>query len=628
MATVGPLTRPDRVIAPLELVLPVTRRADAAIRAGVSAMLAALAALAIWAGLSDYGIRVTSDSGSFLALIPQMGDHPFARQSPFLADPHIASPHATPYMQTLAFVWRYFGGEDAHPVRLARLLSFVGLAVFAFTLYAVFLYTRRLAGSRAAWLSLPVLLGLFGPAHVIWASDLTLHAPLYAGYYPQNVALAFALLTLLVLEGRSAGSLVVTTALVAATMLVHPFTGALLCVLATAESCRHALAGDRHQYIRAPIALTCGFALGTLWPAYSLDNAFAETGLRGVYVIALCAAAPFLVARLRSDGSRTRFRTAVTSLLERLASAEAARRLALLGAAGLILLGAWQASLLQTSPHDSVRLAVYWVEDRWRWPLMLVAGTVGINGLARLALRGRSVPAIWLAGCLTIGCAGALGLPLPVWYRFVLLCQVPLAIGVATALAALGPGLTRNLVAGTFALAIALKVATLVALPSTDTYLGSQLQPVWTLGQHIPKAPGLVATDPSTAYYIPAVSGHRVLTVGKGHVGSAAELAAAAGGYQLLHRFYAGRPDWWQAAQTMWRRGVRYVVLEKNTTLDPINLAAFTWKAALLKTPEQRRRLGNYYYENNRIGRVVYDSRDFVVYQLDPRKLFGGKKHV
>ena len=118
------------------------------------------------------------------------------------------------------------------------------------------------------------------------------------------------------------------------------------------------------------------------------------------------------------------------------------------------------------------------------------------------------------------------------------------------------------------------------------------------------------------------MTGRHVLTVGKGHVSSGDELALAEEGYQLLRRYYLGGADWWQAGQEMWRRGVRYVVVEKRTTLEPSSLTDFIWQTAMLRTPAQRQALGNYFYENNRVGNLVYDSPDFVVYQLDNRKLF------
>ena len=599
------------------------RSAPAAfVRYGVLTLLVGLLGLTIWAGTVDYGLRVTSDTPTFIALVSDMGQRPLAEQSPFLAQGGVATQHATPYMQALGFLWRFLDLDPRRPVELARLLALVGIGVFAFTLYAVFLYVRRLAGVSAAWLSLPILLGLFGPPHVIWASDLTLHGALYAGFFPQNLAIALALLTLLALGRRTRASLVLACLLAAGTMLVHPFTGVLLSVLAAAESCVLARRRDGN-YLRAPVALTVGFAVGAAWPAYSLDRAFAETSLRGIFLVALCAAAPFAVRRLRRLDVPGAVRRASSSIGGRLETSQTAFKLAILGVAGTVGIAVWELLLVHWPPADSPRLAIYWVDERWRWPLLLAAGTVGVSGLVRLARRGHTVPAVWFAGCLALGVAGALGLPLPVWYRFLLLCQIPLAVGVAVVLAEAGRSRTTAVVVATFALAIGVKVLTLVAAPPTVSYFGRPLQAAWSLGDHVPAEPGLVATDPNTAYFVPAVTGHRVLTVGKGHAGSKRELDAAEEGYRLLRRFYAGGPGWWTAAREMWRRGVRYVIVEKHTTLEPRRLSDFTWQAAMLRTPAQRHALGNYFYENNRVGTLLYDSPEYVVYRLDRRKLFG-----
>jgi hypothetical protein len=595
--------------------------AGAVLRLGVLTLLAGLLVLAVWARTVDYALRVTSDTPTFLALVTGMAQKPFAEQSPFL-NADVATQHATPYIQSLAFAWRGLDGSNQAPGALAGFLALVGIAIFAFTLWCVFLYVRRLAGSTAAWVSIPVLLGIFGPPHVIWASDLSLHAALYAGFFPQNLALGTTLLTLLALERRSHTSLAAACLLASFTMLVHPFTGVLLSVLATTESCRLAMHRERAA-VRAPIALGVGFVLGMLWPAYSLDRAFAETGMRGILFIGLCAAAPLVALGLRVVRRPSSAAGIVDKVVTRLASADTAFRLALVGAAGTIAIAAWELALVRYPPEESARLAIYWVDDRWRWPLLLVAGTVGISGLAQLARRGQIVAPVWFVGCFALGTLGAVGLPLPVWYRFLLLCQVPLAVGVATVLIDRRRLRTTALVAATFALAFSVKVVTLVEAPPTVSYLGQSLQPVWSLGDHIPPGPGLVATDPATAYFIPATTGRQVLTVHKGHVSSRRELDHARDGYQLLRRYYAGGQDWWQAAQEMWRRGVRYVVIQKQTTLEPPTLDAFIWQTAVVRTPAQRRGLGNYFYENNRVGDLLYDSEDFVVYRLDRQKLFG-----
>jgi hypothetical protein len=624
--------RIEHVQAELELVraslaVPEQRRvslpyAGASLRFGVLAMLASLLALTVWARSVEYPLRVTSDTPTFIALVASMAQKPFTAQSPFL-DASVATQHATPYIQLLAFVWRLLPGSGHSALAIGNFLALIGIAVFAFTLWCVFLYVRRLAGSTAAWVSIPVLLGIFGPPHVIWASDLSLHAALYAAFFPQNIAIGTTLLTLLALERRSVPSLLAACLLAALTMLAHPFTGVLLSVLATAGSCRLALHRDRAA-ARGPAALSAGFALGLLWPAYSLDQAFTETGVRGVVFIALCIAAP-LVALGVSYAQHPRHNVAgsVARLLARLGSDDTAFRLALVGLAGTAAIAAWELALVHFPPHESARLAIYWVDERWRWPLLLVAGTVGISGLARLARRGQVVPPIWFVGCFFLGTLGAVGLPLPVWYRFLLLCQIPLAVGVATIVGDSRRLRTTAIIAATFALALSVKAVTLLHTPPTVSYFGQPLQTVWSLGEHLPPGPGLVATDPATSYFIPAVSGRKVLTVDKGHVSSNRELALSARGYQLLRRYYAGGPDWWQAGQEMWRRGVRFVVVQKQTTLAPPTLADFIWQSALLRTPAQRRALGNYFYENNRVGDLIYDSDDFVVYRLDRRKLFG-----
>jgi hypothetical protein len=524
-------------------------------------------------------------------------------------------------MQALAFLWELVGGSTS-PVAIGRFLALVGILVFAFTLFCVFLYVRRLAGTTAAWVSLPVLLGVFGPPHVIWASDMSLHAALYAGFFPQNVALGTTLLALLALERRSVASLAVACLLAMLTMLVHPFTGVLLSVLATVGSCRLALRGDRDA-ARTPIALGLGFAVGMLWPAYSVDRAFAETGMRGLVFIGLCVVAPLGAYAVRARRRPSNPSGLAGRLIAGLASEDTAFKLAVVGAVGTAAVGAWEWALVRSSSTETARLAIYWVDERWRWPLLFVAGTVGISGLARLWQRGRVEVPVWFVGCFALGTLGAVGLPLPVWYRFLLLCQVPLAVGVATVVADRRRLRTTAIVAATFALALGLKLVTLLHTPPTVSYFGQPLQPVWSLGQAIPRGLGIVATDPATAYFIPATTGHRVLTVHKGHVSSRRELAQSREGYALLRRYYAGGSDWWQAGQEMWRRGVRYVVVQKQTTLEPRTLDDFIWQTAMLRTRAQRRALGNYFYENNRVGVLVFDSPDFVVYRLDRQKLFG-----
>jgi hypothetical protein len=594
---------------------------DRLIRGFVCVLLAGVAALVVWAGTADYTLRVQSTTPTFLALVNELGEHPLTKQSPFLGNPDVETRQATPYMQTLGFVWRFLGGSQAAPVSLARLLTLIGIGVFGLTLTAVFFYARRLAGSRVAWLSLPVLLGLFGPAHVVWASDLTLHGAVYSAFFPSTLAIGLALLALLALEQPAAVWLAVSAFLAATTLLVHPLTGLLLCALATADSCRRAVRGEP-SYLRSPIALAGGFALASLWPAYSIDHALAQSGLGGLHLICVCVALPCCFRLGALQNLATSAARGASGLLRRVERPGATLALALLGAAGVVALGVWEWLLIGHGPAGSARAAIYWMDGRWRWPLLFATGTVGLAGLVRLARRGRLVPAAWFGGCFTMGVAGALGAAIPAWPTLLLLCQIPLAIGVAIALVAAGGRLTSSLIASALSFSLAVKVLTLVALPSTFTYLGAPAQQIWSLGKHIPPGPGLIASDPDTSYFLPAVTGHSVLTVRADRTGSAREQILAERGYRLLRRYWSGRSDWWQAAQVMWDRGVRYVVVQKSTLLDPAQLEGFPGHSPRRSAAQLSRRLGNYIYENGRIGKLLYDSPRYAVYRLEYSKLF------
>ena len=79
---------------------------------------------------------------------------------------------------------------------------------------------------------------------------------------------------------------------------------------------------------------------------------------------------------------------------------------------------------------------------------------------------------------------------------------------------------------------------------------------------------------------------------------------------------------WWQAARQMYRQGVRYVLIEKSTSLRAPDLERFsTGPTPLVRTPRDRSLLGIYYYRNNRVGRIVYDHAPYTLYRLDPRRL-------
>lgn len=595
------------------------------LRVFVCAVVGGVVALQAWAVSLDYGLRVTSDTPTYLALLRDLSVRPLAPASPFLATPGVESSHATPWMQLLAWLWN--GLAPAHaadgsplpdPVAAGRLLGIAGIGVTLLLLHALFVWVRGQAGSRAAWLSIPVLLTLFGPAHVIWAGDLTFHGFLYASFYPQTLAIALLLYTLCAfdLAGRRRRVLL-TSAGVAATMVVHPFTGLVLAYLLAAAGMRRAFLRPRTALAGAPIA--AGFLAAEAWPAYSLRDALGLAGVDGLVLVGLAASAPATAAVAR------RLRPSLSLPSLRHTTERGLFPLAIAGLLAATALAVWTAILVAQPNPDALvranRLALYWVEDRWRWPLMLAGGLAGVVGLLRLGARGRAVPLLWVGGSLAVALLGIAGLPVPVWWRFLLFAQVPLALGVAVVLARSARRVQAT-VGLTLVLLAAFKLATLLGLPDRSTYFGSSLQPAYELGRIIPQAPGLVAADPFTAYYVPAASGHRVLSVTKAHVGSPAELAASQRGYRLLHEYYAG-DDWWSAAQSMWRLGVRYVLVEKSTSLAPRTLAEFsTGPTPLIRTAADRRQLGTYFYRNNRVGTLVYDSDSYVVYRLERRKLW------
>jgi hypothetical protein len=604
--------------------------------AGVS--IATLIGLEVWAAATDYGLRVTSDTPTFLPIIRDLGAHPFQPVSPFLNDPHVATSHATPYTQLLGSLWQWLapshdatGAAAPDPKALYGFLAVVGILVTLLVLHAVFVWARSQAGWRVALLTIPVLLVLFGPAQVIWAGDLTFHGFLYAAYFPQNVALAFMCYTLAALESPpSRWRLARVALLTAATFTVHPFTGALLAALIAVRGCSLVVRGSS-DWPTGSLGVVAGFGLALLWPAYSLNGALVDAGLHGWLFVAACAVAPLVAlgfpqpVRLLEHGNR------LAQRLERPGRTRsfALPGLAMLGLAVVAGLTVWETLLVHAGSSDplihSNRLAIYWVEDRWRWPLMFAGGALGLCGLAWLARRERPLPVLWCAGCLGLGLLGVVGLSVPVWWRFLLFAQVPLALGLARMIFGLGRrSVVRNVAVAGLVLLLVAKAGSLFFLPETNTYFGTTLQQTYDFGKIVPAAPGLVATDPFTAFYIPGATGHRVLSVTKAHVNSSRELADSERGYKLLHTFYAGR-HWWKAARRMYREGVRYVVVAKQTSLAPKTLADFsTGPTPLIRTPADRAGLGRYFYRCNRVATLLYDSPEYVVYRLDRPRLWSG----
>ena len=110
----------------------------------------------------------------------------------------VQTSHATPDMEALAYIWKQTspGRSLVDPVAAYHLLALWGMVVTVLVAHSLFLWVRGLAGSKAAWISIPVLLGLFGPANVIWAGDLSFHGFLYGSYFSQTFAAALLLYAL------------------------------------------------------------------------------------------------------------------------------------------------------------------------------------------------------------------------------------------------------------------------------------------------------------------------------------------------------------------------------------------------------------------------------------------------
>jgi hypothetical protein len=254
--------------------------------------------------------------------------------------------------------------------------------------------------------------------------------------------------------------------------------------------------------------------------------------------------------------------------------------------------------------------------------LLLAGGAVGVLGLLTLARRGRSLPLLWLAAFYGVGVLGALGAPIPLWYRFLLLCQPPLVLGMATIAADRNRPVAGVLVALTVAVTLAFSAYTTVGISQKTTYFGGGWIPdAFALGKVIPPGSGGVVSDPATSYYIPAATGRPVLTLTMGHVGSPAEASAAQAGYRQLRGLYYFRGTaWWTVMQRLWAEGYRYVVVAHALSIRPLSLRQFSDAPPALSSGRDRRRLGHYFFALNRVATLVADSKSFAVYRLDPNR--------
>ena len=512
--------------------------------------------MTVWAGAVDYALRVTSDTPTFIALVPDLAERPFAPQSPFLGarrrDAARGAVHAgarLPLAASSASTAAQTRGARA-PAGAGRDRRLRSSSSSSSSSTHGGRGSRGRHGSRCPYCS-HCSVPRTSSGHPISACT----APLRGLLPAERRDRPDALLTLLALDSRGARRSPADV-LLGSDDDGPPVHRGAAARLGTAQSCRLALRRTTVACDVPPSGSIGGFALGSLWPAYSLTARSRRPAFRARCSSPSAAAAPLIAARqARPRGSAVRTWRAASRATARLGR-PSAFWLAMGGAsssAGARALGA--ALVTATAATESARLAIYWVEDRWRWPLMLAVGAVGISGSRAWPGAGASCRPCGLRAASPSGTSARIGPPAA-------------RSGIASCSAArsrwrwASPVVAETrrspddpLVAATVGLALGSRSLTLVGLPTDDHVLPHPPPGVWSLGERVPSGTGPRRDRPADRVLHPGATGHRRPDVAKAHVGSPHELALAERGYQLLRRYYAGGADWWQAAQAMWVRG-------------------------------------------------------------------------
>jgi hypothetical protein len=590
----------------------------------VLGLVLGLLALEAWAARSTYALKVVADAPTYLALLPRIGTDSLTSVSTFLPSGG-ADVHASPYTQGLAAIWSSVRGDDPSASELSRFLTYCGIASTIAVLHALFVWTRKQAGVRAAWLAIPVLLVLLGPLNSTAAGDLSFQGLIRGAYAAEVLALGLLLYTLVVLDGpRGVTRTVVGTLLVAATLLVQPAVGILLCGLVLAHSAWLAL---RRQpaWERGSLCIAAGFALTLAWPSYSIVSAIMDEGVPPYAALVVCILVPAAVRAL--PAARTRGTRLGEALVAPFSRTNVQQGLVWTGVVAAFTLATWQVWLL-IRPDGPERIWSTGVpaplaDANASTLAMLAVGAIGLAGVARIARQGFVLPVVWLSGCLAVVVAGLVESDLPVSTELVLSCQIPVAVGLAVWLDRTGLWEARSTMIALLVGVAVFKGATMVYASSEQSLSGMQLRRSQALAHAIPTFPGVVATDPFTSYLVPGATGHHVIAVDPRHAGSRRELRGAQRGYFLLHRLATGR-HWQETAQQLYRGGVRYLVIERTTSLRPPTLELFSnGPAPLVRTPNDRRILAVYRRRAEAIGHVVYRNAPFTVYVFDKNAIFG-----
>jgi hypothetical protein len=582
---------------------------------------------------NHYELRVTADTPTFLALIRDLGQSPFRPDSVFFGTSGSASIHASPYLQLLGLIWRIVApaGRYNDPIAIGEYAAVVTIPVTLFVLTMTWLYARELAGRAAAWGSVLGLLTLFGPVHIAYPSDLTFNGFLSTGYFPTTFATGLTLAALICARRQTLAYTAATAALTALTLTTDPFNGTVLVALLVLYSCVAATRLRTEAY-RLPAVILAGLFLARAWPEFNIFSSLQAQGLGVPKVVAAVAVAPSACrwgwSRLAPATARAR---AVVRHLH--VGPETELRLAKAGFWGACLIAVWGIYKMTHWPSGvpvlgSYRLGFYWNDQRDRWLLLFLPGICAVLGLARVARTRTSFPLLWLGSLYGVGAIGAAvhlatGFQLPLYYRFILLCQLPAAIGIGAYLARNGSRRAALVVLATLLASLAFKATTLATVSTRLNYFGSQLSTLWQFDRVIPPRSGVVASDPSTSYFIPITTRNRVLTFGMGHADSGSEPELAKSGYVLLRTVWAGNgTQATRALVRMWNVGVRWVVVEKFTTLQPPTQMKLFWGPynALIGGTDINP-LARYNARLAIVGRQTFDNGEFTVYRLNGRRL-------
>lgn len=606
-------------------------------RSGAAAVgmsvVSAILLLELWAFRARYGMRVIADTPTYMSLLRELALRPFhSPPSPYLSHA-VNLAHATPDVQLLALIWKGLANAGLVHSNLVDanaaypLLAVKGVVVTFLLFHALFLWARHQSGSsRVAWLTVAALPFVWGPALIVCPGDFSFHGFMTTADHSEPLAIALLLYALIVLDARlKLGRLAAAATIVGAVTVTHPFTGVRLMALASVLACYHVVRREPERTWRlTPPALALGYLLAAAWPEYHLSEAMQVGPLKGVQIMVALAGLPYLAAA--ASAVARRFRRPLRIQLPALDTPKVALALAFVGVAVVIVVAMRELWLFRHPDPwlRTNRLAIYWNGPNIRyWPLLLAPALVGLVGLLRLVREEMPLPVLWMGGCLGIGLLGAAGFSIPLWHRFLLFAQIPLALGIAIVIARMEWRTAGSVAICTMACSAGFAFGALLLMPKNVTYFRNKLQAGWSLGELLPKAsPALIASDPASSYFVIPI-GDRTLTLTTWHVGGPSELPPIRRGYLLMHRLYVG-DRWHAAARQMWKLGVRYVVVNRGFRMQAPTVDAFSsFKTPyLVRSWDQLAEVDAYMRRLSLIAQPVGRRVEYYVYRLDRRRLF------